>query len=200
MASVTLKVFGRPKHFYSIYRKMVVREIAFEDIHDLFAFRIVLDTVKDCYEALGIVHSMWKPMPGRFKDYIAMPKVNLYQSLHTTVIRPNGSPAEIQIRTREMHNVCEYGIAAHWSYKEQDRAMSSLEEKNFNWLRQIMELQKDLEDPNEFMTAVKLDLFQEEIFVFTPKGDVIQLRNKATPLDLAFAIHTDIGLTTVGAS
>ncbi len=196
----SLIISGRPKHFYSIYRKMVDRRIAFEDIHDLLAFRIIVDSIKDCYEALGIVHAMWKPMPGRFKDYIAMPKANLYQSLHTTVIRPNGSTAEIQIRTNEMHHVCEYGIAAHWTYKEDgvdnDKSTNL---KRFAWLRQMMELHQDVKDPEEFLNAVKVDLFEEEIFVFTPRGDVIQLAVGATPLDFAFAVHTDIGLTTVGA-
>lgn len=191
-------VYGRPKHFYSIYKKMIDRKIPFEDIHDLFAFRIIVDTVKDCYEALGVVHSMWKPMPGRFKDYIAMPKANLYQSLHTTVIRPNGSPAEIQIRTTDMHKVCEFGVAAHWTYKEGSTPKQN-EHKRFEWLRQMMELQHDVKDPDEFLDAVKVDLFEEEIFVFTPKGDVIQLGINATPLDMAFAIHTDVGLKTVGA-
>lgn len=196
-----VKVFGRPKHFYSIYKKMIDRQLVFEDIHDLFAFRIIVDSIKDCYEALGVIHAMWKPMPGRFKDYIAMPKANLYQSLHTTVIRPNGKPAEIQIRTQAMHSICEFGIAAHWSYKENEQLSSKggTDLKTFSWLRQMMELHHDVEDPNEFLAAVKVDLFEEEIFVFTPKGDVIQLAAGATPLDFAFAVHTDIGLKTVGA-
>ena len=192
-----IKVFGRPKHFFSIYKKMIDRRLAFEDIHDLFAFRIIVDSIKDCYEALGVLHAMWKPMPGRFKDYIAMPKANLYQSLHTTVIRPNGTPAEIQIRTHDMHSICEFGIAAHWSYKEQ--TVPSADLKTFSWLRQMMELHHDVKDPNEFLDAVKVDLFEEEIFVFTPKGDVIQLASGATPLDFAFAVHTDVGISTVGA-
>ena len=196
-------VYGRPKHFFSIYKKMIDRQIPFEDIHDLFAFRIIVDSVKDCYEALGIVHAMWKPMPGRFKDYIAMPKANMYQSLHTTVVRPNGTPAEIQIRTHDMHRVCEFGVAAHWAYKEVPGEGTSsggqTDLKKFTWLRQMMELQNDVKDPSEFLNAVKVDLFEEEIFVFTPKGDVIQLAAGATPLDFAFAVHTDIGLTTIGA-
>jgi guanosine-3',5'-bis(diphosphate) 3'-pyrophosphohydrolase len=194
-----LVVYGRPKHFYSIYKKMVDRGLEFEDIHDLFAFRIIVDNVKDCYEALGIVHAMWKPMPGRFKDYIAMPKANLYQSLHTTVIRPNGEPAEIQIRTHEMNQTCELGVAAHWMYKEKNAQGAETDLKKFSWLRQIMEWQKELKDPDEFLEAVKVDLFEEEIFVFTPKGDVIQLPIGATALDFAFNVHTKIGLTTVGA-
>jgi GTP pyrophosphokinase len=217
-----LVVYGRPKHFYSIYKKMVDRGLEFDDIHDLFAFRIVVDSVKDCYEALGIVHAMWKPMPGRFKDYIAMPKANLYQSLHTTVVRPNGEPAEIQIRTHEMHQTCELGVAAHWMYKERPAQAANApagappaaatggvpgnapdakatDIKKFQWLRQIMEWQSELKDPDEFLEAVKVDLFEEEIFVFTPKGDVIQLPIGATALDFAFNVHTKIGLTTVGA-
>ena len=196
-----LVVYGRPKHFYSIYKKMVERGLEFEDIHDLFAFRIIVDNVKDCYEALGVVHAMWKPMPGRFKDYIAMPKANLYQSLHTTVIRPNGEPAEIQIRTHEMNQTCELGVAAHWMYKEKNAPQGSgnADLKKFSWLRQIMEWQKEIKDPDEFLEAVKVDLFQEEIFVFTPKGDVIQLPAGATALDFAFNVHTKIGITTVGA-
>ncbi len=196
-----LFVYGRPKHFYSIYKKMTERNLEFEDVHDLFAFRIIVDSVKDCYEALGVVHAMWKPMPGRFKDYIAMPKANMYQSLHTTVIRPNGEPAEMQIRTHEMNQTCELGVAAHWVYKERHAApdKNATDLKKFSWLRQIMEWQNELKDPDEFLEAVKVDLFEEEIFVFTPKGDVIQLPVGATTLDFAFNVHTKIGLTTVGA-
>jgi len=195
------KVYGRPKHFYSIYKKMIDRHLEYEDIHDLFAFRIIVDNLKDCYEALGVVHAMWKPMPGRFKDYIAMPKANLYQSLHTTVIRPNGEPAEIQIRTREMHDICEFGVAAHWAYKEgQDSAsLGNADLRKFSWLRQIVQWQSELQDPNEFLEAVKVDLFDEEIFLFTPKEDVISLPHKASALDFAFAVHTDVGLKTIGA-
>jgi GTP pyrophosphokinase len=192
------KVFGRPKHFYSIYKKMVERKLTFEDIHDMFAFRIIVKSVKDCYEALGVVHAMWKPMPGRFKDYIAMPKANMYQSLHTTVIRPNGEPAEFQIRTEEMHSICEFGVAAHWAYKEKGEK-SETDLKKFSWLRQIMQWESELSDPLEFMESVKIDLFDDEIFVFTPRGDVIQLPNGATPLDFAFSVHTELGVKTVGA-
>jgi len=193
-------VYGRPKHFFSIYKKIVERHVDFEDIHDLFAFRIVVGTIKDCYEALGVIHAMWKPMPGRFKDYIAMPKANMYQSLHTTVIRPNGEPAEIQIRTREMHEISEFGVAAHWAYKERkSKNMDTPDLEKFSWLRQIIQWQNELKDPDEFLEAVKVDLFDEEIFVFTPKGDVISLPQKATPLDFAFAVHTNIGLKTTGA-
>ncbi len=194
-------VYGRPKHFYSIYKKMIERHLDFEDIHDLFAFRIIVNSIKDCYEALGVVHAMWKPMPGRFKDYIAMPKANMYQSLHTTVIRPNGEPAEIQIRTREMHQTCEFGVAAHWTYKENREGANtqSTDLNKFSWLRQIVEWQRELSDPDEFLEAVKVDLFDEEIFVFTPKGDVISLPTKATALDFAFAVHSNVGLKTIGA-
>ncbi len=195
-----IEVYGRPKHFFSIYKKMVERHTEFEDIHDLFAFRIIVPSIKDCYEALGVVHAMWKPMPGRFKDYIAMPKANMYQSLHTTVIRPNGEPAEIQIRTREMHETCEFGVAAHWAYKEggNTEEMKAADLQKFTWLRQIVQWQTELKDPNEFMEALKVDLFDEEIFVFTPKGDVFSLPNKATALDFAFAVHTELGLKTMG--
>ncbi len=193
-----VKVFGRPKHFYSIYKKMVERKLTFEDIHDMFAFRIIVKSVKDCYEALGVVHAMWKPMPGRFKDYIAMPKANMYQSLHTTVIRPNGEPAEFQIRTEEMNNICEFGVAAHWAYKEKGEK-SETDLKKFSWLRQIMQWESELTDPLEFMESVKIDLFDDEIFVFTPRGDVMQLPNGATPLDFAFSVHTELGIKTVGA-
>lgn len=195
-----VKIYGRPKHFYSIYRKMVDRHLDFEDIHDLFAFRIIVDSVKDCYETLGVVHSMWKPMPGKFKDYIAMPKANMYQSLHTTCIRPMGEPVEIQIRTHEMHEICELGVAAHWAYKEKNQTTPNQGDvKKFSWLRQIVQWQSELQDPGEFLEAVKVDLFQEEIFVFTPRGDVIQLPSGATALDFAFAVHTAVGLSTVGA-
>ncbi len=194
------QIQGRPKHFFSIYKKMIERQLEFEDIHDLFAFRILVDSIKDCYEALGVVHAMWKPMPGRFKDYIAMPKANMYQSLHTTVIRPNGEPAEIQIRTHEMNAVCEFGVAAHWAYKERKPSDASKDDlQKFSWLRQIVQWQSELKDPNEFMEALKVDLFDEEIFVFTPKGDVISLPRNSTALDFAFGVHTGIGLKTIGA-
>lgn len=194
-------VYGRPKHFYSIYKKMLDRKLNFEDIHDLFAFRIIVASIKDCYEALGIVHAMWKPMPGRFKDYIAMPKANLYQSLHTTVIRPGGEPAEIQIRTVDMHERSEYGIAAHAFYKESvnKNKLGKTDMKAFSWLRQIMQWQNELTDPEEFLEAVKVELFEEEIFVFTPQGDVIQLPVGGTAIDFAFSVHTDVGLRCAGA-
>ncbi|MCX6129669.1 MAG: bifunctional (p)ppGpp synthetase/guanosine-3',5'-bis(diphosphate) 3'-pyrophosphohydrolase [Proteobacteria bacterium] len=193
-----IQVYGRPKHFFSIYKKMIERHLEFEDIHDLFAFRIIVSSIKDCYEALGVVHAMWKPMPGRFKDYIAMPKANLYQSLHTTVIRPNGEPAEIQIRTKEMHETCEYGVAAHWAYKDKDKSSHATDAQKFNWLRQIMQWQTELKDPDEFLEALKVDLFDEEIFIFTPKGDVLSLPQNATALDFAFCVHSDIGTKCIG--
>lgn len=191
-------VYGRPKHFFSIYKKMVDRRLDFEDIHDLFAFRIIVDSIKDCYEALGVVHAMWKPMPGRFKDYIAMPKANMYQSLHTTVIRPNGEPAEIQIRTTEMHETCEYGVAAHWAFKEKSKTVANTDMEKFSWLRQIVQWQSELKDPDEFLEAVKVDLFDEEIFIFTPKGDVLSLPKSATALDFAFSVHSDVGIKCIG--
>ncbi|NRA63719.1 MAG: bifunctional (p)ppGpp synthetase/guanosine-3',5'-bis(diphosphate) 3'-pyrophosphohydrolase [Pseudobacteriovorax sp.] len=195
-----IQVYGRPKHFFSIYKKMIDRRLKFEDIHDLFAFRIIVNSIKDCYEALGVVHAMWKPMPGRFKDYIAMPKANMYQSLHTTVVRPNGEPAEIQIRTKEMHETCEFGVAAHWSYKENDKQGqgAATDMEKFSWLRQILQWQSELKDPDEFLEAVKVDLFDEEIFVFTPKGDVFSLPKNATALDFAFSVHTDVGVKCIG--
>jgi len=192
------QVYGRPKHFFSIYKKMVDRHLEYEDIHDLFAFRIIVNSIKDCYEALGVVHAMWKPMPGRFKDYIAMPKANMYQSLHTTVVRPNGEPAEIQIRTKEMHETCEFGVAAHWTYKDKEKNVGTADMQKFSWLRQIVQWQSELQDPDEFLEAVKVDLFDEEIFVFTPKGDVLSLPKNATALDFAFAVHTDVGLKCIG--
>ncbi|MBQ1289584.1 MAG: bifunctional (p)ppGpp synthetase/guanosine-3',5'-bis(diphosphate) 3'-pyrophosphohydrolase, partial [Erysipelotrichaceae bacterium] len=178
-------------------KKMAFQHKSIDEIFDLMAVRIIVDTVRDCYAVLGLVHTMWKPIPGRFKDYIAMPKPNMYQSLHTTVIGDNGKPFEIQIRTYEMHRIAEYGIAAHWKYKE--GASDDKEDVKLSWLRQALEWQKDVKDPKEFMESLKMDLFPNQVFVFTPQGEVIELPAGATPLDFAFKIHTDVGCKCVGA-
>lgn len=191
---------GRPKHFFSIYRKMLNKNKMIDQIFDLTAVRILVDSVKDCYAALGIAHTMYKPIPGRFKDYIAMPKPNMYQSLHSTVIGPQGKPFEIQIRTIEMHKTAEYGIAAHWKYKENNNDNDNDNfENRLSWLRDILEWQGETADAEEFMEAFKIDLFSDEVFVFTPKGAVYDLPNEATPIDFAYRIHTDIGNRCIGA-
>jgi guanosine-3',5'-bis(diphosphate) 3'-pyrophosphohydrolase len=188
-------ISGRAKHFYSIYSKMTKKGREFNEIYDLTAMRVLVDSVKDCYGAIGVIHSLWKPLPGRFKDFVAMPKVNLYQALHTTVIGPEGRPLEIQIRTREMHETAEYGIAAHWLYKDKGAAARS----QAQWLESLVDWQKELKDPQEFVEGLKVDLFEDEVFVFTPKGEVKSIAAGATPLDFAYEIHTDVGHRCVGA-
>ena len=203
-AGIKAQVDGRVKHFFSIYKKMVNQDKTLDQIYDLFAVRIIVDTVKDCYAALGVIHEMYTPIPGRFKDYIAMPKPNMYQSLHTTLIGPNGTPFEIQIRTFEMHRTAEYGIAAHWKYKEQSdgkKSSGNQEEAKMTWLRQILEWQRDMSDNREFMNLLKsdLDLFAENVYCFTPAGDVKNLPAGSTPIDFAYSVHSAVGNKMVGA-
>ncbi|WP_026120642.1 RelA/SpoT family protein [Nocardiopsis potens] len=203
-ARIKATVRGRPKHYYSIYQKMIARNCGFDEIYDLVAVRVLVDSVRDCYAALGTIHARWNPVPGRFKDYIAMPKFNMYQSLHTTVIGPSGNPVELQIRTRAMHRRAEYGIAAHWKYKE-DRVSGkegggkAKGAGDMAWLRQLIDWQQETKDPGEFLESLRFDLSVQEVFVFTPQGDVISLPQGATPVDFAYAVHTEVGHRTVGA-
>jgi len=216
-AKIKNSVTGRPKHYYSIYQKMIARNVEFDDIYDLVGIRVLVDTVRDCYAALGTIHARWNPVPGRFKDYIAMPKFNMYQSLHTTVIGPGGKPVELQIRTWGMHKRAEYGVAAHWKYKEEMHAQgpalasgnpkagskaevkASQDAAEMAWLRQLVDWQRETEDPAEFLDSLRYDLASAEVFVFTPRGEVIALPHGATPVDFAYAIHTDVGHRTIGA-
>ncbi|NQW71825.1 MAG: bifunctional (p)ppGpp synthetase/guanosine-3',5'-bis(diphosphate) 3'-pyrophosphohydrolase [Actinobacteria bacterium] len=196
-AKVKASVTGRPKHYYSVYQKMIVRGRDFADIYDLVGVRILVESVRDCYGALGVIHARWSPVPGRFKDFIAMPKFNMYQSLHTTVIGPEGKPVELQIRSHEMHRAAEFGVAAHWRYKQDSGAKAGPDD--FGWLRQLMEWQRETEDPDEFMDSLRYDLGSSEVFVFTPKGDVVALATGATPVDFAYSVHTEVGHRCVGA-
>ena len=190
-------VTGRPKHYYSVYQKMIVRGRDFGDIYDLVGLRVLVDSVRDCYAALGVIHARWNPVPGRFKDYIAMPKFNMYQSLHTTVIGPEGKPVELQIRTHAMHRRAEYGVAAHWKYKETGAGSDA--QDDMTWLRQLLDWQQETSDPGEFLDSLRFEISGSEVFVFTPKGDVVALVTGATPVDFAYAVHTEVGHRTVGA-
>jgi GTP diphosphokinase / guanosine-3',5'-bis(diphosphate) 3'-diphosphatase len=200
-ARIAATVEGRPKHYYSIYRKMIVKGRDFDDIHDLVGVRVLVDEVRDCYAAMGMVHALWQPMPGRFKDYIAQPRFGVYQSLHTTVIGPDGKPLEVQIRTHEMHRTAEYGIAAHWRYKEMRGSHSgkAVEVDEMSWMRQLLDWQREAADPGDFLESLRFDLAAKEIFVFTPKGDVITLPMGSTPVDLAYAVHTEVGHRCIGS-
>src|ERR1700689_1498398 len=196
-AGITGRVESRIKRLYSIHKKLQRQRISVDQVYDLYAMRVITNSVQDCYAVLGIIHNLWRPVPGRIKDFIAMPRPNLYQSLHTSVITDDGTPFEVQIRTEEMHKMCEEGIAAHWKYK--DGPVSAQDEQRLAWLRQVVEWQRDVSDPNEFLTALKVDLYPEEVYTFTPKGKVVVLPRDATPIDFAYTIHTEVGHTCVGA-
>jgi guanosine-3',5'-bis(diphosphate) 3'-pyrophosphohydrolase len=201
-AKIKNSVTGRPKHYYSIYQKMIARNVGFDDIYDLVGIRVLVDSVRDCYAALGTIHARWNPVPGRFKDYIAMPKFNMYQSLHTTVIGPGGKPVELQIRTWGMHRRAEYGVAAHWKYKEETvrgNQVKDSEAQDMAWLKQLVDWQRETEDPAEFLESLRFDLAAAEVYVFTPRGQVVALPQGATPVDFAYAIHTEVGHRTIGA-
>ncbi|MGI8694296.1 MAG: RelA/SpoT family protein, partial [Geodermatophilaceae bacterium] len=198
-AKIHSQVTGRPKHYYSIYQKMIVRGRDFADIYDLVGVRVTVETLQDCYAALGIMHANWQPVPGRFKDFIATPKFNMYQSLHTTVIGPDGKPVELQIRTQDMHRTAEYGIAAHWKYKETKEGVPTLSQDEMLWLRQLLDWQRETASPGEFLESLRYDLGPREVFVFTPKGDVISLPGSSTPIDFAYAVHTEVGHRCIGA-
>jgi GTP pyrophosphokinase len=193
------RVSGRIKHIYSVYQKMKQRGLGLDQIFDVIAFRVIVNNLRECYTVLGLVHSLWKPVPGKFKDYISMPKANMYQSLHSTVIGPDGERIEIQIRTEEMHQLAEYGVAAHWAYKEQGSKKSQETEDRFSWLRQILDWQGDLQDSRDFMSTLSMDLVQEEVYVFTPQGQVKELPEGSTPVDFAYSIHTEVGNHCAGA-
>ena len=199
------RVYGRTKHLHSIHVKMEQQGLTFDEIYDLIAFRVILKSIKDCYAVLGLIHSIWRPVPGRFKDYISIPKANMYQSLHSTVIGPDGERIEVQIRTEEMNRIAEYGVAAHWQYKEvgkgskRARSADTRDAERYTWLRQIMDWQRELSDPREFMASLRLEMFQEEVYVFTPNGDIKELPEGATPVDFAYAIHSEVGDKCAGA-
>src|SRR5574344_1305212 len=197
---INAQITGREKHYYSIYAKMKRQNIAFHDLYDITAVRVIVDSVKECYEVLGLIHSQFKPIPGRFKDYIAMPKGNMYQSLHTSVIGPRQKPLEVQIRTWQMHEVAEYGVAAHWRYKEKgSQKANSDSDRQFSWMRKLVEYNQDTKNAEDFVNSVKIDLFSDQVFAFTPNGDVIDLPVNATPVDFSYRIHSDVGHRTVGA-
>jgi guanosine-3',5'-bis(diphosphate) 3'-pyrophosphohydrolase len=200
---ISAQIAGRAKHFYSIYSKMTKKGREFNEIYDLTAMRVIVESVKDCYGAIGVIHSSWKPLPGRFKDFVAMPKFNMYQSLHTTVIGPEGRPLEIQIRTQDMHEMAEFGVAAHWMYKQRPQSSqgsgATEGDAKMKWLRSMLDWQTEMSDPQEFMESLRIDLFEDEVYVFTPKGEVKSLASGATPLDFAYEVHTEIGHRCVGA-